>query len=536
MATIGVSVATGTVGPSGTPIIAYSNGFFVVQSPWGVPGVVKMCDSFASFLRQFGGLNGLSSVASGTTTDTPSVVSTATVVQGYYAVKAYFDEKGQNGPGIAYVVRVVKQSSGATAGVTTRNDGGANNTTITSKLPGHWGNSTRITVTNPSPAKGTGYAQIIAELRVGATTVIKETWQIANALDAADASRKSELITIALPAGAQLPATATEAKINAGTPGTADAYDAADADLVGTTSAAGARTGLQCFNDARLGSGMVAVPGKYSATVRSGIATHVASYDRMGLIGTATGLTLSTVGSDLSTQTGSQMAYYWPPVEVADQNSDSGGTLLVDPVGHVAGLASRMHGQYRGPHKSPAGTQHALRSALNVERQSNGDELMTDAGSNTLDDSFINTIRVKGNPAGVVVWGNNTLATDGRYRQFNASHTVNVVRQQCLLLLEKFTHEPIDPQGRLFGKVRAELGQFLQTLFDVGGLYGSQPDGDPKPSDAFAVVCDQTNNTDTTLAANELHADVAIVPTPNARQIIVSLMVAAPGNAVRSAS
>ncbi len=536
MATIGVSVATGTVGPSGTPIIAYSNGFFVVQSPWGTPGVVKICDSFASFLRQFGGLNGLSAVASGTGTDTPSILASATAVQGYYAVKAYFDEKGINGPGVAYVVRVVKQSAGATAGVCTRNDASTNATTITSKLPGNWGNSTRITVTNPSPAKGSGYAQIIAELRVGSATVIKEVWQIANSLDAADASRKSELITIALPSGLQIPITAAEAKINAGTPGTADAYDAADADLVGAVSAAGARTGLQCFNDARLGTGRVMVPGKYSSTVRSGIGTHVASYDRMGVLGTPTGLTLSTVGSDLSSTTGSQMAYYWPPVEVSDSNSDSGGTLLVDPCGHVAGVWSRMDGLYRGPHKSPAGTQHILRSALNVERQSNGDELVSDTGSNTLDDSFINTIRVKGNPAGVVIWGNNTLATDGRYRQTNASHTVNVVRQQCLLLLEKFTHEPIDPQGRLFGKVLAELGQFLQTLYDVGGLYGTQPDGDPKPSDAFAVTCNNTNNTDTTLAANELHADVAIVPTPNARQIIVSLMVAAPGNAVRSVS
>ncbi len=532
MATIGVSVAASTVGPSGTPIVDYSNAFFVVQSPWGQPGVVKTCDSFASFLRQFGGLNGLASVAGGTTNETVSVISTDSVVQGYYAVKGFFDEKGSSGPGVAYVVRVVKQSGGATAGLRTYPDAGANNTTITSKLPGHWGNATRVTITN-----STTYVTIVVELRVGAVTVIKESWKIATAADAADASRKSELVTIALPAGGQLPITAAEGKLNAGTPGTADAYDAADADLVGTTSAAGARTGIQCFNDLRLGTGRVMVPGKYSSTVRAGINTHVAdtAYARMGLVGTATGLTLSTVAADLSTLSGAQMCYFWPPLEVANSNSESGGTLLIDPVGHMAGLWARVEGIYRGPHKSPAGLQHPLRSVLNVERQSNGDELVSDTGSNTLDDSYINTIRVKGNPAGVVCWGNNTLATDGRYRQMQSSSTVNVVRHQCLKLLEKFVHEPIDPQGKLFAKVRAELEQFLETLYSVGALYGTRPDGDLKPDNAYFVVCDQTNNTKVTLAANQLLADVAIVPTPNARQIIVNLQVAAPGSATRAA-
>lgn len=532
MATVGVSVAASTVGPSGTPVVEYSNGFFVVQSPWGQPGVVKICDSFASFLRQFGGLNGLASVASGTTNETVSTVSTDSVVQGYYAVKGFFDEKGPTSPGVAYVVRVVKQSGGATAGLRAYNDGGANNTTITSKLPGHWGNATRVTITN-----STTYVTIVVELRVGSTTVILERWKIANAADAADASRKSELVTIALPAGGQLPVTAAEGKLNGGTPGTADAYDAADADLVGTTSAAGARTGLQCFNDFRLGTGRVAIPGKYSSTTRAGVNVHCAAtaYARMGMHGTATGLTLSTVASDLSTLSGENNYYAWPPVEVANSNSESGGTVLIDPVGHIMGLWSRVEGSYRGPHKSPAGLQHPLRSVLNVERQSNGDELVSDSGSNTLDDSFINTIRVKGNPAGVVVWGNNTLAVDGRYRQSQSAHTVNVARHQCIKLLEKFVHEPIDPQGRLFGKVSAELEQFLESLYLVGALYGTRPDGDLKPSDAYYVVCNSSNNTKVTLAANQLVADVILVPTPNARQIIVNLMVTAPGSAVRAA-
>jgi len=528
MATIGVSVATSTVGPSGTPVVAYSNAFFVVQSPWGQPGGIKTCDSFASYLRQFGGLNGMAAVAAGTTNDTVSTIATDSVVQGYYAVKGFFEEKGPTGPGVAYVVRVVKASSGATAGLRTYTDG-VGVTTITSKFSGHFGNATRVTITN-----NTTSATIVVELRVGAITIIKESWKIANAADAADVSRKSELVTIALAATGALPSTAAEGKLNAGTPGTADAYDAADADLVGTTSAAGARTGLQAFNDIRLGTGRCAIPGKYSATTRAGLNVHSANYYRFAMHGTATGLTQSTIVADLSTLSGENNGYFWPPVEVANSNSESAGTLLIDPVGHMMGLWARVEGIYRGPHKSPAGLQHPLRSVLNVERQSNGDELVSDSASNTLDDSFINTIRVKGNPAGVVGWGNNTLATDGRYRQLQSAHTVNVARLQCILLLEKFVHEPIDPQGRLFGKVSAELEQFLEVIYSVGGLYGTRPDGDLKPTDAYYVVCNSSNNTKVTLAANQLVADVILVPTPNARQIVVNLMVTAPGSAVRA--
>lgn len=529
MATIGVTVTTGTIGPSGQRAIAYSNLFAAVQSPWGEDGVVKICDSFNSFVRNFGGLNKMTTIGSGTTNDTTTYETDASVVQGYYAVKAYFDEKGTNGPGVAYVARVVDSTTGGTAGSKTFTDGSGNNTTITAKWKGSWGNAIRITVTNSSPRKGSGYALIKAEAKIGSQSFITEFWDIGNATDAANVSRKSELITITLPAGGQLPQTAAEAKLNSGTPGTADSYGASDADLVGTTSAANVRTGIQVFNDPRLGSGMVIIPGKYTSTIRNGIKTHAEAYDRMGFIGTATGFTLSTIATELQSLTSNNMAFFWPPLELSDQNSDAGGSILVDPCGHLAGLQARMDGEYRGPHKGPAGILHPFRTVLNVESQSNGDELVSDSGSNTLDDSFINTIRRKGNPTGIVSWGNNTLAQDNRYRQINASRTVMVVRQTLLLMMEKFTHEPIDSKGQLFAKVSSDAIAFLDSLYSVGALFGDRPGKDPKPTDAYVVICDRSNNTDLTIGANELHLDIGIIPTPNVRQIMIQLFVAAPG-------
>jgi phage tail sheath protein FI len=91
------------------------------------------------------------------------------------------------------------------------------------------------------------------------------------------------------------------------------------------------------------------------------------------------------------------------------------------------------------------------------------------------------------------------------------------------------TFEPIDPDGALFSKLRGTLYGFLYNLRKAGALYGTFPGSDPSPKDAFAVVCDTGNNTDLTVGAGELHADVAIAPTPNAEQVKFNLLVSQPG-------
>lgn len=528
MAQLGVTATLQSVGPSSPPDIGYSNAFVNFQSPWGIPNVWQICASFQDYLRLYGGLNKLTTVASGTTADTYTVETTAAVVQAYYAVKAYFDEKLTGSPGVLYASRVIATSGGPTAASKTFNDGGANNTTITSKWPGRDGATTQITITNPSPRKGTGWALIFVN---HPQSGIQEYWDIATAIDAANASKKSQLVTIALPAGGQLPSTAAASKLNSGTPATADAYGATAADYVGTTTGAGVKTGLQVFNDQKLGLGMVMVPGQFSSTVRAGINTHCNSYYRHGLLGTPSALTLTTVVSDLSTQTGQRLSYWWPQLWVTDQNSDSSGQILVDPVGHVAGLQARMDKEYRGPHKSPAGITHPFVSALDVERSSSGMELVDDSGSNTLADSFINTIRLKGNPAGIVGWGFRTLAQDQRFRQIPGSRTTDVILFSGLLILEKYFGEDISP--KLFLKVEGDLNALCDDFHNRGSLYGTKPGRDPKPSDAWFAVCNVGNNSGVQLSGGELHADLTIVPTPNAEKISFNLGVSAAGFVVR---
>lgn len=607
MAILGANITFQSVGPSGTPDIAYSNGFFVVQSPWGPDGVVVPCSSFTDFTRTFGGQNRLTAVAAGTTADSYTFEVDDDVVQGYNAVKGYFDEKGANSPGVAWIVRVVATSSGPTAASKTFADSaGANNTTIVSKWKGTPGATTQITTINPSPRAGvfvaqagtvsvtsgaaavtgvgtafqTGGAWVGFGIRIGteyytilsvasataltlasnsattwtATTCavgtnataayikayhpqsgILEEWDLEpTAQSAADISRKSQLITVTLPAGLQLPVSAVASKLNTGTPPTADSYNATASDIVGSISSSGVKTGIQCFNDVKYGTGILGVPGQVNATVRTGIKTHTENYFRSGLLGPAAGLNLLTAQTEFATG-GNFLGGWVPRIWVKNDNSASGNTILVDNIGHLAGLCARMDRDYGGPHKSPAGRLHAFNSVIDVEGQASGSEWFDDAGSFLLADFNTNTIRRLAG-GGIFSNGLRSFAADQRYRQFQVGRIVCLVYYSCFNIISRYTFEPIDRKGILFGKIKTDLDAFFLGLWQPGSILGNVPGKEPKKGDAWLTVCNNGNNPDTFIGQGVVRADVSFVPTLNAERIDLAIQVAAPGFGAAAAS
>ncbi len=609
MAQLGVSATFTSVGPQGVPDIGYSNGFFVIQSPWGVPNVPTPCTSFADFVRKFGGLSKLTAVASGLTADTYTVETDDDVVQGYYAVKHFFAEKGANSPGIAWVTRVIQSSSPPTRASATFADQTTNNTTIQAKWHGRDGGTVQVYIINPSPLRGvftigsgtvavtsgmttvtcsgsnftTGSTWVGYGIKIGvnyytiasvtnATTLEldenasatetaavwsvgnnttaarlylyhprsnrREEWDLEPTLQsAADISRRSELVNVTLPAGLQLPKTTAPgasgaSKLNAGSAATADSYNASDADIEGSVSAANVKTGLQVFNDIRLGGGTVAIPGKTSAGLRTALNTHCGTYYRMGMMGGAASLTLTTARTEFALY-GNYLTAYVPRLIVTDENSGSGGGMTIDPVGPIMGLACRMDRDNQGPHKSPAGPLNPLLSVRDVETASDGSEIYDDAASNTLADEQVNTIRRKN---GVVVWGLRTRATDSRYLQINQARTISLVYYRGILLLEKYFTEVLDPYGRLFSRIRGDLNSMLEDMRVKSSLFGEKPGNDPGDDDAYFVVCSRDNNPNVNLSKGEIRADVSFVPAPNVERITLNLYPAAVGFGSAAAS
>lgn len=605
MAIIGPNISFQSIGPAGFPDIGTASGFFVIQSPWGLANTPVAITSVADFVKNFGGLNKLTAVASGLTADTYTVEQDDDVVQGYYAVKAYLEEKGQDSPGVAFVSRVIQTASPPTAASKTFPDNvGSNNTTITAKWVGRDGGTVQAYTINPSPRRGifalqagtvavtsgtaavtgngttfqtgstwvgwgikigvnyytilsvaTSTSLTLAENAAATETVavysvgtntdstyinlyhpqsnIREEWDLLpTTQSAADISRRSQLATIALPAGLQLPKTsapgsAGAVKLNSGSAATADSYAATASDYVGAVSSAGVKTGIQVFNDLKYGTGWVMCPGQVSASVRTGIAAHAATYYRVGLYCPSSGLVLNTAQTEFAGISSNLGAGYVPRVWVTATTGTGSDTVLVDPTGHVAGLGARMQKEYGGPHKSPAGITHPLLTVVDLERQSNGMELYDDAGSGVLADNNVNTIRFKAN--GYAVYGMRTFASDERYRQINQALLVCVIYHASYNLMQKVTFEPIDSFGNLFGRVKGDLDSMLYSLWRAGSLYGTQPGKQAKPDNAWFVVCDRGNNPNTQVGKGILRADVSFAGTPNAERIDLPIFVAAPG-------
>lgn len=519
--TIGTTVIQSTVGVSATASTSAANGFFVIQSPWGVEQIATPVTSLSQFQQLFGGLNRLISAGA----NTWGFETNDAVVQGFYGVKNFLTGKGPDSGAIAYVTRVVAPkgatpSDGYGRPTKTFSDGYGNNTTVTSKWRGFAGLTKTVTITNPSP-KGSAYARFVINFP---QANIQETWDISTANDAANASKLSQLVTFSLPIGGQLPQTAAATNLAGGVQ---DLYDAADSDLVGSDDAAGRAYGLETFHKG-LGVGQVMIPGKNSSVVRSGLAAHGSTYRRSVILGAAAGLTLQTVATD-TIPSGKEVTYFWPRLWTIDVTG-AGSAVLVDPCGAVAGNQALMDAVYGGVQKVAGGIQHPLGSdILDVERQSNGQELVNDSGSNTLADLNINTIRAKAN--GPTVWGAFTQSPDSFWRQIGIMRCGLVVEVGAQKILNQLVVlEPIDFKGKTFTKAKAAIASFMEDLIDNGSLYGQSPGNQPSATDAYRMVCDLTNNTFNDLYSGTVNFGLSYSPTPTAIHVNLNLQATVPGS------
>lgn len=515
---VGADGAAGAAGP-----LDSSTAFFVIQSQWGIDNFPTVVTSPTDFAQKFGGpgdyLISIGPDASGSAGDVYGVDASGSTVQPYYAVEGYFTNKGATGAavivrqlasGVAYTLASLSLSGSVTS---------ANATTITALQKGESEGVIQVSVT--ASLISTGKRFTIYHPRKNIT----EVFDIVTAQDAASANSKSQLVSITLPASGEMPVSTTTArKLGNFVAGTRDQHNAIPADMIGTISAAGVKTGLQAFTDRRWGPGMIAIPGFFDVATQAALLAHAdpaAGYGRLAHLGTTSGLTFSTVQTAFPGGNSAYATRLWPNVRVSDSFSrTAGASLLIDPVGHMMGLQARMDATFGGPHKSAAGTKYALLGVLDVEKASNGMELVDDNGSNQLNDLFINTLRQKG---GVVGWGFVTSAADSRFRQVPVVRTLLAVVYASFSLSQPYVGDPDDSFE--WAQVRGDFGSYLSTLLAVRALSGNKPTGpQQQPGDAYTVICDSSNNLAADITAGQLNVRVVVSPTPNIQNINVSVV------------
>lgn len=173
-------------------------------------------------------------------------------------------------------------------------------------------------------------------------------------------------------------------------------------------------------------------------------------------------------------------AVYWPHIRMRDPASPIGRTVIIPPLGHVAGVYSRTDAT-RGVYKSPAGTTDgALLSLEGLEFTPSQTDL------DLIAESRINALR-EGRATGRCVWGARTLSVDRDYKYLSAMRTYQLVARSIFNSTFWTVFENLGPG--LYSKLSGQIGTYLLSLFTAGYFPGATP------AEAFVVQCDEVNNT-----------------------------------------
>jgi phage tail sheath protein FI len=190
-------------------------------------------------------------------------------------------------------------------------------------------------------------------------------------------------------------------------------------------------------------------------------------------------------------------AMYWPWIKVTDP-LNSLKTLTIPGLGWVAGVYARTD-QTRNVGKAPGGTiDGAMRFLTGLE--TNPDKGDRDLVYPLRINPFINTTQT-----GLAVWGVRTLSpTNDVLRYVNAVRLFQFVEKSIFNSTFGFVFESIT--ANLYGQIKNACDGFLLGLYSTGHFAGNNP------TQAFFVVCDETNNPPEVANAGQVVVDIGIAP------------------------
>ena len=226
---------------------------------------------------------------------------------------------------------------------------------------------------------------------------------------------------------------------------------------------------------------IVAVPGVTSQTVQQALLEHCKNTgDRVAVLdGVKTPATITATDISLTARSemGSHGAIYFPWIEVNDPTSATGGTVIVPPSGHVAGIYARNDAT-RGVHKAPA--NEVVQGALGLGYR------ISKAQQDGLNPEGINVIR-EFNGA-LKVWGGRTRADEAHseYRYISTRRYMNYLRESIDEGTQWVVFEP--NTSSLWKRISRTLTDFLTNEWRAGALFGETP------KEAFYVKCDADTN------------------------------------------
>jgi len=225
----------------------------------------------------------------------------------------------------------------------------------------------------------------------------------------------------------------------------------------------------------------------------------------------------NTNGDGLATAS-PYLGVYYP----AGQSSDLQGNSIVVPASHMALRTIIFNDNVSYQWFAPAGTRRGLvDNATNVGYidSATGEFVFDSIRPGLRDTLYENRINPVTNLPGVglVVWGQKTRnPTTSSLDRINVARLVNYLRTILATAGNAFLFEPNDKITR--DQIKNVISGAINDLVSKRGIYD------------YLVVCDDSNNTPTRIARNELYVDIAIEPMKGVEFIYIPIRLKNPGD------
>ena len=482
------------------------------------------------------------SVATGPTTTAAAFLGTAlrgpttpVAVDSWNSFKAQFGDVSSayelgysvyhffaNGGRTAYVARVAGASAvAATVNVTGTFNGSAGTTLfkLNAKNVGTWGNGLSVTITAGLVAGNTPTFNVVAVYNGGEV----ERWSELS-LNPDDSryvptviNNYSSYLSVS---NLQNFIGATYIVTNATlTPITgADGASLTD-DTLAATQLAWSTT-LNSFNTIN-GQLLFNLVGKSNSTIINSAINYVENRGNSFLIidPLSTATSVNTITSTISAYSiSSYAAVYYPMLEMSNPATSGTAALRTTyPGGAIAGLYTRVDTE-RGVSKAPAGYGYDVRNCFGLTTT------FTESDIGNLYSLNVNTMKaIPG--AGVIVNGARTLKKTDITKYVPVRRSLNFIKANVDALTQSAVFEPNGE--RLWAEISARVSNFLSSFWSQGGLKGRSA------ADAYYIVCDATNNTNSTIEQGEVHVEIGVSLQAPAEFIVINISQFVGGNNVR---
>jgi phage tail sheath protein FI len=192
--------------------------------------------------------------------------------------------------------------------------------------------------------------------------------------------------------------------------------------------------------------------------------------------------------------TSSYAALYYPYIQITDPVNDLPANI--PPGGHIAGVYARTDAN-KSVGKAPAGTDDGkLLFATGVERKLEFSEV------DVLHPNQVNAI-MDTPQTGLCVWGARTLERPpSDFRFVHVRRLFNFLKSSIFNSTHGFVFENVGPA--LWGRIKMSIESFLLVLYSQGMFAGTSP------KEAFAVICDETNNPQEVQDAGQVICDIYV--------------------------